>query len=156
MSTPITQMEDAAKLVSAGRLPKEVAADFEEFVRVDTRGNTIPAAMSGFHWVDDRTLEIKVRENERFPDGEALTAATAKRAFDEMIQWQAPHPPGTHFNHDPRTTCEIVDDHTVRLHMPEPDGGTLGKLRAMHLMSTRFWEEVGFGYKRQHSGEGHW
>lgn len=128
----------------------------EELVRVDSRGNTIPAAASRYDWVDDRTLEIRVRENEVFPDGEALTVHTVKRAFDEMIQWKAPHPPGTHFNHDPRTTLEVVDEHTVRMHFPEPDGLATGKIRAMHLMNTAFWRECGFGYKKNGSGEGHW
>ena len=128
----------------------------EEFVRVTDDGLVRPAAMESYGWVDDLTLEIKVREGNRFPDGELITAATAKRAFDEMIRWRSPHPPGTHFNHDPRTTCEVVDESTVRMHLPDPDGAAVGKLRAMHIMSSRFWEEVGFGYKRQGSGEGHW
>lgn len=66
--------------------------------------------MSGYRWADDRTLEVKVREGERFPDGEPLTAATVKRSFDEQMRWAAPHPPGTQFNPDPRTRCEVVDD----------------------------------------------
>lgn len=128
----------------------------EELVRVTTNGTVEPAAMRSYRWIDDRTLEIQVRPNERFPDGEPLTAATVKRAFDEVLRWQAPHPPGTQFNLDPRTRCEITDDHTVRVHLPVPDGLALGKLRAVHIMSTRFWDEIGFGYKRNHSGEGHW
>jgi len=44
----------------------------------------------------------------------------------------------------------------VRFHLPEPDGLAIGKLRATHVMSTRFWQELGFGYERQMSGEGHW
>lgn len=128
----------------------------EELVRVDSRGNTIPAAASGYKWLNDRTLELTVRPNERFPDGEPLTSASVKRAFDEVIQWQAPHPPGTQFNHDVGTTCEVIDKNTVHLHLPRPDGLATGKLRAMHIMSTRFWNEVGFGYKKNGSGEGHW
>jgi len=57
---------------------------------------------------------------------------------------------------DERATCEADGEHTVRIRLPEPDGLLLGKLRAMHIMSTRFWEEVGFGYARDGSGEGHW
>lgn len=39
--------------------------------------------------------------------------------------------------------------------LPEPDGLAIAKLRATHIMSNRFWEELGFGYVRHHSGEGH-
>ncbi len=44
----------------------------------------------------------------------------------------------------------------MRLHFPEPDGLVLGKFRGMHVPSTRFWEEEGFGYRKNGTGEGHW
>ena len=128
----------------------------EELVRVSRNGTIVPAAMRSYRWVDDRTLEVKVREDERFPDGEPLTAATVRRSFDEVMRWKSPHPPGTQFNLDGRTRCEVTGEHTVRFHFPAPDGLALGKLRAMHIMSTRFWDELGFGYARTGTGEGHW
>lgn len=128
----------------------------EELVRVDPAGAIEPAAMQGFRWADDRTLEVTVRAGERFPDGEALTAHTVKRSFDELMRWTAPHPPGTHFNLQPDTRCEVADEYTVRFHFPNPDGFGVGKLRALHVMSTRFWDEIGFGYRRNGNGEGHW
>ncbi len=128
----------------------------EELVRVTPQGLVRPAAMRGYRWADDRTLEVAVREGERFPDGEPLTAATVKRSVDEATRWAAPHPPGTHFNLDPRTRCEVTGERMVRFHFPAPDGLALGKPRAYHVMSTRFWDELGFGYRRAGTGEGHW
>ena len=128
----------------------------EELVRVSPAGYIEPAAMTGYRWADDRTLEVDIREGEHFPDGEPLTATTVKRSFDEVMRWSAPHPPGTHFNLDPRTRCGVTGEYSVRFHFPAPDGLALGKLRAMHLMSTRFWENLGFGYERNGTGEGHW
>jgi ABC-type transport system substrate-binding protein len=106
--------------------------------------------------VDDRTLEVRLRRGESFPNGEPLTAPGVKRAFDEVLRWRAPHPPGTHFNLDLAARCEVRGARTIRLHLPAPDGLALGKLRAVHLMSTPFWEGPGFGYERQGRGEGHW
>ncbi|RBY83717.1 ABC transporter substrate-binding protein [Geodermatophilus sp. TF02-6] len=129
----------------------------EEPVRVTHRGKVRPAAMSRYRWRDGgRTLEIRVRRGERFADGTPLTTDSVRRAAEEQFRWQAPHPPGTHFNIDPRTRVEVVDDRTVRLHLPEVDGLALGKLRATHVMSERFWRDLGFGYARKGSGEGHW
>ena len=128
----------------------------EECVRVTRRGKVRPAAMSRYRWVDDRTLQITVRDGERFADGTALDAGSVRQAFQEQFRWHSPHPPGTHFNIDPRTKVEVVDDRTVRLHLPEVDGLALGKLRATHVMSERFWRDLGFGYARDQSGEGHW
>lgn len=128
----------------------------EELVRVTPQGKVRPAAMRRYRWVDRRTLEVHVRPDERFPDGEQLTAATVKRSFDEGTRWVNPHPPGTHFIIDPRTRCEVTGERTARFHLPEPDGLALGKLRAYHVMSPRFWDELGFGYVRTGTGEGHW
>lgn len=129
----------------------------EELVRAALDGTIEPAAMEGYRWADDgRTLEVDVREGEVFPDGEPLTAHSVERAFDEVMLWSAPHPPGTQFNFAPGTTLEVTGERSVRFRFPEPDGLALGKLRAMHLMSTRFWDGPGFGYERQGSGEGHW
>jgi ABC-type transport system substrate-binding protein len=128
----------------------------EELVRVTPHGKVRPAAMTSYRWLDERTLEVDVRRGEVFADGEPLDARIVKRSFDEVGRWRAPHPPGTHFNIDPRTECEVVGERTVRFHLPEPDGLALGKLRAVHLMSSRFWDGPGFGYRREGSGEGHW
>ena len=128
----------------------------EELVRVTPRGKVRPAGMSGYRWLDAQTLEVDVRRNVAFQDGEPLTAATVRRAWEEVRRWEAPHPPGMHFNLDRRTRLEEVDSHTVRFHLPAPDGLALGKLRAVHLMSTAFWNGPGFGYERQGRGEGHW
>ena len=128
----------------------------EELVRVTKGGKIRPAAMRAYHWADDRTLDVWLRKDERFPDGQPLTAASVQRALAEQVRWVAPHPPGTHFNLDRSTRCEVRGPHRVRFHLPEPDGLAVGKLRATHVMSEHFWRDLGFGYARDQSGEGHW
>lgn len=85
-----------------------------------------------------------------------MNAENVRQSFDEMTKWKSPHPPGTQFNHPEGTKMEIVDDYTVRFTFPEPDGLAVGKFRALHIMNTRFWDTIGFGYERSGSGEGHW
>jgi ABC-type transport system substrate-binding protein len=128
----------------------------EEPVRTDARGHIVGAAMEDSRWIDDTTIEVQLRKGVRYQDGEEFTAANFKRAFDETQRWKAPHPPGTYLNFHPDTRLEIVDDHKLRMIFPEPDGLVLGKFRGFHLPSTRFWDEIGFGYRALGSGEGHW
>ncbi|MDX6381578.1 MAG: hypothetical protein QOI57_2602 [Rubrobacteraceae bacterium] len=128
----------------------------EEPVRTDAEGHLVGAAMEESQWVDEKTLEVKMRKGVRFQDGEECNAHSFKRAFDEVQRWKAPHPPGTSLNFHPDTRLEILDDHTLRMHFPEPDGLILGKFRGFHIPSTRFWEEEGFGYRKRGTGEGHW
>ena len=112
--------------------------------------------MEDSRWVDETIFEVDVRRGVRFQDGEECTAHSFKRAFDEVQRWKAPHPPGTSLNFHPDATAEVVDDYKVRINFPEPDGLVLGKFRGMHVPSTRFWEEEGFGYRKNGTGEGHW
>jgi ABC-type transport system substrate-binding protein len=128
----------------------------EEPVRTDERGHMVGAVMEEARWADEKTLEISVRRGIRFQDGEECNAYSVKRAFEEMQRWKAPHPPGSNLNIHPETVAEIVDDYKLRINFPEPDGLVLGKMRGMHVPSTRFWEEIGFGYKKLGTGEGHW
>ncbi len=128
----------------------------EEPVRTDERGHIVGAVMEDSRWLDETVFEVDVRRGVRFQDGENLTANSVKRAFDEVQRWKAPHPPGTSLNFHPDATAEVVDDYTVRINFPEPDGLVLGKFRGMHVPSTRFWEEEGFGYRKNGTGEGHW
>lgn len=128
----------------------------EELVRVTPEGANEPATMASYSWADDRTLEVTVRKGNAFLGGAAVTAATVKKAFDEVMRWKSPHPPGTHFNQPVGTTCEVTDEYAVMFKLPELDGLLLGKLRAMHLMSDGFWAGPGFGYARNGTGEGRW
>ena len=45
---------------------------------------------------------------------------------------------------------------SVRTEGPSLDGLVLGKFRGFHIPSTRFWNELGFGYKKRGTGDGHW
>jgi ABC-type transport system substrate-binding protein len=128
----------------------------EALFRVEADGHPAPAGTSSYTWIDNQTLEIRIREGDYFADGEAVTAAAVKRSIDEATKWRAPHPHGTHLNLPLAVPCEITGEHTVRLQLSGPDGFALGKLRALPIMSTRFWEELGFGNKRKGSAEGHW
>ncbi len=128
----------------------------EEPVRTDAEGHLTNSAIEDSRWLDDKTIELNVRRGVRFQDGEPLTAASIKRAFDEVQRWKAPHPPGTYLNFHPDSKMELTDDYTIRMTFPETDGLVLAKFRGMHIASTRFWDEEGFGYKSLGSGEGHW
>jgi ABC-type transport system substrate-binding protein len=129
----------------------------EEPVRTDTEGRIVPAVLTDFRWLDGgRVLEIDIRQGVQFQDGEALTAEHVKRAFDEVQRWQVPHPPGTYLNFHPQARAEAIGTHQVRFHFPEPDGLAMAKFRGLHVMSSAFWDRLGFGYDRTSSGEGHW
>lgn len=128
----------------------------EELLRVDHEGNPQPALAESWKWVDDKTIEFKLREGVTFQDGEKFDAKVFRKSFDEVQKWENPHPPGAFLNFDKKTKLEVVDDHTVRFVFPETDGAAMMKFRGMHVGSSAFWEQLAFVDKETKSAEGHW
>ena len=131
----------------------------EEPVRTDEDGRIVHALAESSSWPDERTFELTLRKGIRFQDGEPFTAHNIKLNFDEMQRRAAQHPPGTWRNFPPESVAEVVDDHTIRFHLPAPDALAPTKFRGFHIASTAFWkgpDAPGFGYKKFGSGEGHW
>ncbi len=128
----------------------------EELVRVDKDGRTVPTLAESYSWVNDTTLEFKLRKGIKFQDGEAFNAKQFRRSFDEVQKWDAPHPPGAFLNFPKETKLEVVDDFTVRFVFPSTDSAALMKFRGMHVASTKFWTELGFKAKDSGKAEGHW
>jgi len=128
----------------------------EEPIRIDEEGHTVFALAEEADWPDEHTLELKLRKNVRFQDGEPFTAHNIKQNFDEMQQWNSPHPPGTWLNFPKESKAEVVDDHMIRFTFPDVEGLALAKMRGFHIASSAFWRDSGFGYKKYGTGEGHW
>jgi ABC-type transport system substrate-binding protein len=130
----------------------------EEPIRTDHQGHAVYSMATGHRYTNGgKTLEMDVRKNVVFQNGEKLTARHIKVAFDEMQRWEAPHPPGTWLNFPAESVSELVNDHCIRFTFPEPDGLALAKMRGFHVPSSSFWTEgPGFGYVREGSGNGNW
>jgi ABC-type transport system substrate-binding protein len=112
--------------------------------------------MEDSEWVDNTTLEIRLRPGVVYQNGEELSVDHILRAFDEVQKWKAPHPPGTYLNFHPDTRMEVTGDMTVRMIFPAPDGLALAKFRGLHVPSIEFWENEGFGPRAIGTAEGHW
>ena len=128
----------------------------EELVRVDKNGRTVPTLAESYRWVDDKTLEFKLRKGVKFQDGEAFNAKMFRRSFDEVQKSENPHPPGAFLNFAKDTKLEVVDDHTVRFVFPSTDSAAIMKFRGMHVASTKFWDTNGFKNKKSGNAEGNW
>ncbi|MFZ3578779.1 ABC transporter substrate-binding protein [Virgibacillus sp. DJP39] len=128
----------------------------EEAVRADHLGRIVSSLATDYKWLDDTTLELQLRKGVVYHDGEFFNAENVSQNYDEVKQWIAPHPPGTWLNLPDGTGLEVVDAFTVRYNLPKTDGLALGKLRAHHYANHLFWNELGFGYAKLGTAEGHW
>jgi ABC-type transport system substrate-binding protein len=118
---------------------------FEHLLELDAEGTLVPRLATGWRWLDDRTLEVTLRQGVKFHNGEVFDAETVKLNWDENIRLEQPFQAGQFLNFRPGSRLEVVDASTVRFHFPEPDGTALVKLSSMHLGSRQFWAEHGWG-----------
>ena len=118
---------------------------FEHLIESDAAGNLVPRLATGWRWIDDRTLEMTLRQGVAFHNGEAFDAEIVKLNWDEQSQLTQPHIVGSHMNFEPGSRLEIINPYTIRFVFPEPDGGALVKLSVMHIANRQFYQEVGWG-----------
>lgn len=122
---------------------------FEHLMELDKDGKLVPRLATSWRWLDDRTLEVKLRQGVRFHNGEAFDAEIVKLNWDENFRLRQPHIIGQYMNFKPGSRLEIVDPSAVRFVFPEPDGAALVKLAIMHMGNRQFYRELGWG-------EEHW
>ena len=114
-------------------------------MEIDKDGNPVPRPATAWQWLDDRTLELTLRQEVKFHNGEVFDADIVKLNWDENLRLQQPHQSGPHWNFKPGSRLEIHDLYRVRFVFPEPDGGALVKLLYMHLANHQFYRDVGWG-----------
>jgi ABC-type transport system substrate-binding protein len=120
---------------------------FEHLLELDKDGKLVPHLATGWWWLDDRTLEVELRQGVRFHNGEIFDAEIVKLNVEESAQLRHPFYPGEYLNFNPGLRMEIVDAQTIRFLFPEPDGAALAKLSFLHIANRQFYQELGWSDK---------
>ena len=120
---------------------------FEHLAELDPDGTLVPRLATGWQWLDDRTLEVTLRQGVTFHNGEVFDAEIVQLNWEENTRFQQPHVMGTFLNFAPGSHLEIRDPYTVRFRFPAPDGAALAKLSLMHLGNRQFYRDRGWGEK---------
>jgi peptide/nickel transport system substrate-binding protein len=118
---------------------------FEHLLDIEAGGRLVPRLATGWRWVDDRTLEMTLRQGVKFHNGEPFDAAVVKLNWDENTHLQQPFRSGQFLNFTPGSRLETLEPYTIRFYFPTPDGTALVKLSSMHIGSRQFWAEHGWG-----------
>ena len=120
---------------------------FEHLMEIDKDGTLVPRLATAWQWLDDRTLELTLRQGVTFHNGEVFDADIVKLNWEESTRLAQPHRPGPDWNFQPGSRLEILDPYTVRFVFPEPDGGVMARLVLMHIGNRQFYQEFGWGEK---------
>jgi peptide/nickel transport system substrate-binding protein len=118
---------------------------FEHLMELDKDGQLVPRLATSWRWLDDRTLEVTLRQGVKFHNGEIFDAEIVKLNWEENTRLRQPFRPGTFLNFKPGSKLESPDPYTVRFVFPEPDGGALAKISLMHIGNRQFYRELGWG-----------
>jgi peptide/nickel transport system substrate-binding protein len=119
----------------------------EHLIEVDKDGTLIPGLATRWQWLDDRTLEMRLRQGVTFHNGERFDAEIVKLNWEDNIRLKQPHSDGVFLNFKPGSRLEIIDPYTIRFIFSKPDGGALAKLSIMHISNRQFYRELGWGEK---------
>jgi ABC-type transport system substrate-binding protein len=117
---------------------------FEHLLELDKDGQLVPRLATDWRWLDDRTLAFALRQGVKFHNGEVFDAEIVKLNWEENTRLGQPHRSGTYMNFQPGSRLEILDPHTVRFLLPDPDGAALVKLSAMHFGNRQIYRELGW------------
>ena len=64
---------------------------FDHLVEIDKDGKLVPRLATSWQWLDDRTLEMTLRQEVTFHNGEVFDADIVKLNWDETLRLQQPH-----------------------------------------------------------------
>ena len=121
---------------------------FDGLVTRDTRSGVHLELAEEMNWLDDRTLEIKLRQGVPFHDGVEMTADDVVFSFNRIIQEKAIEYPEPHDSPRrsliaPLESIEKVDNYTVLMHLSNPWPSALQMLVHQQIVPQHYVEEVG-------------
>lgn len=122
---------------------------FDSLVRFDPDGRVEPSLAASWRWVDDKTVEFKLRSGVRFHDGEPFDAEAVRFSIAKLIDPRTAFP-GAGFL-STIESVEAVDPLTIRIRTKLPDGLLINRLAGLvPIMPPKYIAERGREYFGRH------
>ena len=115
----------------------------EGLVSLDKNNNVVPALAKDLRWIDETTIEFRLREDVRFHNGEKFNAKAVRVNWENYKRMKNPRPHSFTMLSD-ETIFEIVDDYRVRFKFPEPDGIVFPKFEWFFQIAPAFFAKHQF------------
>lgn len=117
---------------------------YDTLLTTDKEGNIVGNLAETWNWVDPVTLDVTIRPNVTFHNGEACTSDDVFFTFDRILSGFGD---GTiAVLYDTLDSVEIIDDLTVRFHLKEADSAfeaRLGSVWGANIVPHDYLEEIG-------------
>lgn len=121
---------------------------FDGLVTRDTRSGVHLELAEEMNWLDEQTLEVRLRRGVLFHDGTEMTANDVVFTFNRIIQENAIEYPEPHTSLrkgliTPLESIEKMDDYTVIMHFSGPWPPAMQMLVHQQIVPKHYLEEVG-------------
>lgn len=121
---------------------------FDGLVTRDTRSGVHMEIAESMEWLDDTTMEVKIRQGIKFHDGEDLTADDVVFTFERIITENAIEYPDPHTSPrqgliTPLQAIEKLDDYTVLMLFSDPWPAALQMIVHQQIVPKHYLEDVG-------------
>ena len=112
-------------------------------IGIDKDSNFVPHLAEDWRWVNDRTIEFKLRKGVIFHNGEELNADAVRVNWEAYKKMECP----TQFSFmdiPDDTVFEIIDKYKIRFTFPEPDAYAYVKFWCFDLFAPTFFSQHTF------------
>jgi peptide/nickel transport system substrate-binding protein len=131
------------RVVDLWNLAGSVRMNYAEgLVMLDRDNNVVPCLAEDWKWINDRTIEFKLRQGVFFHNGEPFNAEVVRINWEAYKALKPPYYPFLTISDG--TEFEIVNEHTVRFTFPEPDGMALMKFGYFVLVAPAYLKKYKF------------
>src|SRR5699024_410191 len=113
---------------------------YDKLTRLAPDSTISPAAAESWEYLDDTTLEVKIREGMTFHDGEPVTVEDIKFSYDYFIDHQVAY----FLSYvEPIESIEIKDENTVVFNLEQPYGPFINvTMTQIPILPKHIWENV--------------
>lgn len=115
----------------------DVGSIYDTLLKVAPDGKTQPWAATGVTFVDEKTLDVTIRQGMKWHDGQPFTIEDVKFSFDYQKEWKAPFFLAALNNVE---SVKIVDASTVRIRLLQPAASFITiVLASMFMIPKHIW-----------------
>ncbi len=112
---------------------------WDRLLRISPEGLPEPWAAESYEWIDDTTIDVTLRPDMKWHDGEPVTVDDVVFTFGEVGDMAPMYTPFIK-NID---SVEVVGDRTVRMHLTQPSAAFLtSTLAKMNLTPAHIWRPI--------------
>jgi len=121
---------------------------YDGLVTRDTKSGVHLELAESYKWLDDKTLEFKLRKGVKFHDGSEMKADDVVFTFDRITKANAIESPQAHTSPrkgliEPLTSIEKTDDYTVVMHFKAAWPVAMQMIVHQQIVSKAYVEKVG-------------